>query len=91
MVGRRVCKTCGATYHVEFNAPKKDGICDNCGSPLIQRQDDTEATAKNRLEVYDNNTAPLLAYYKNQNILKTVDGDQPLDKVFEDIKAVLGA
>ena len=91
MVGRRVCKTCGATYHVEFNAPKKDGICDNCGSPLIQRQDDTEATAKNRLEVYDNNTAPLLAYYKNQNILKTVDGDQPLEKVFEDIKAVLGA
>jgi adenylate kinase len=91
MVGRRVCKTCGATYHVEFNAPKKDGICDNCGSPLIQRPDDTEATAKNRLEVYDNNTAPLLAYYKNQNILKTVDGDQPLEKVFEDIKAVLGA
>ena len=91
MVGRRVCKTCGATYHVEFNAPKKDGICDNCGSPLIQRQDDTEVTAKNRLEVYDNNTAPLLAYYKNQNILKTVDGDQPLEKVFEDIKAVLGA
>ena len=91
MVGRRVCKTCGATYHVEFNAPKKDGICDNCGSPLIQRPDDTEATAKNRLEVYDNNTAPLLAYYKNQNILKTVDGDQPLENVFEDIKAVLGA
>ena len=91
MVGRRVCKTCGATFHVEFNAPKVEGICDNCGSQLIQRADDTEATAKNRLEVYDNNTAPLLAYYKNQNILKTVDGDQPLDKVFDDIKAVLGA
>lgn len=91
MVGRRVCKTCGATFHVEFNAPKVDGICDNCGSQLIQRADDTEATAKNRLEVYDNNTAPLLEYYKKQNILKTVDGDQPLDKVFDDIKAVLGA
>jgi len=67
MVGRRVCKTCGATYHVEFNPPKKDGICDNCGATLIQRADDTEATAKNRLEVYDRNTAPLLNYYEKQN------------------------
>ena len=91
MVGRRVCKTCGATFHVEFNAPKVEGICDNCGSPLIQRADDTEATAKNRLTVYDNQTAPLLEFYKKQNILKTVNGDQPLDKVFDDIKVVLGA
>jgi len=91
MVGRRVCKTCGATFHVEFNAPKKDGICDNCGSPLIQRADDTEATAKNRLEVYDNQTAPLLDFYSKKGILKTVNGDQPLDKVFDDIKSVLGA
>jgi len=89
MVGRRVCKTCGATFHVEFNAPKKDGICDNCGSPLIQRADDTEATAKNRLEVYDNQTAPLLDFYSKKGILKTVNGDQPLDKVFEDIKETL--
>lgn len=91
MVGRRVCKGCGATYHVEFNAPKQEGICDNCGTPLIQRADDTEATAKNRLEVYDTQTAPLLEFYSKQGILKTVDGDQALDKVFEDIKAVLGA
>lgn len=91
MVGRRVCKGCGATYHVEFNAPKQEGICDNCGTPLIQRADDTEATAKNRLEVYDNQTAPLLEFYSKQGILKTVDGDQTLEKVFEDIKAVLGA
>ena len=91
MVGRRVCKGCGATYHVEFNAPKQEGICDNCGTPLIQRADDTEATAKNRLEVYDSQTAPLLEFYSKQGILKTVDGDQALDKVFEDIKAVLGA
>lgn len=89
MVGRRVCKTCGATFHVEFNAPKKDGICDNCGSPLVQRADDTEATAKNRLEVYDNQTAPLLDFYSKKGILKTVNGDQPLDKVFEDIKETL--
>ena len=91
MVGRRVCKTCGATFHVEFNAPKVDGICDNCKSPLIQRADDTEETAVNRLSVYDNQTAPLLEFYKKQNILKTVNGDQPLDKVFDDIKSVLGA
>ncbi len=89
MVGRRVCKTCGATYHVEFNPPKKDGICDNCGATLIQRADDTEATAKNRLEVYDRNTAPLLDYYEKQNILKVVNGDKPLDEVFESIKESL--
>ena len=89
MVGRRVCKTCGATFHVEFNPPKVDGICDNCGKPLIQRADDTEATAVNRLAVYDQNTAPLLDYYAKKNLLKTVNGDQSLDKVFEDIKKVL--
>ena len=90
MVGRRVCKTCGATYHVEFNPSKKEGICDNCGSPLIQRPDDTEETAVNRLETYDAQTAPLLDFYAKKNLLKTVNGDQPLDKVFDDIKAVLG-
>ena len=91
MVGRRVCKTCGATFHVEFNAPKVEGICDNCGTALIQRADDTEATATNRLAVYDNQTAPLLEFYDKKNILKTVNGDQSLSKVFEDIKVVLGA
>ena len=90
MVGRRVCKTCGATYHVEFNPSKKEGVCDNCGSPLIQRPDDTEETAVNRLETYDAQTAPLLDFYAKKNLLKTVNGDQPLDKVFDDIKAVLG-
>ena len=90
MVGRRVCKTCGATFHVEFNAPKVEGICDNCGAKLIQRPDDTEETAVNRLAVYDNNTAPLLDFYAKKNLLKTVNGDQPLEKVFEDIKEVLG-
>ena len=90
MVGRRVCKTCGATYHVEFNPSKKEGICDNCGSPLIQRPDDTEQTAVSRLQTYDAQTAPLLDFYAKKNLLKTVNGDQPLDKVFEDIKAVLG-
>lgn len=89
IVGRRICKTCGATYHIDFNKPKKEGICDNCGTPLIQRADDTIETAGSRLEVYDKQTAPLLAYYEKQNLLKTVNGDQELKKVFEDIKAVL--
>lgn len=89
IVGRRICKTCGATYHINFNKPKKEGICDNCGTPLIQRADDTIETAGSRLEVYDKQTAPLLAYYEKQNLLKTVNGDQELNKVFEDIKAVL--
>ena len=91
MVGRRVCKGCGATFHVEFNAPKQEGICDVCGTPLIQRADDTYETANSRLEVYDNNTAPLLDFYNIRGLLKTVNGDQALDKVFEDIKNVLGA
>ena len=89
IVGRRICKTCGASYHIDFNKPKKEGICDNCGTPLIQRADDTIETAGSRLEVYDKQTAPLLAYYEKQNLLKTVNGDQELNKVFEDIKAVL--
>ena len=89
IVGRRICKNCGATFHIEFNKPKKDGICDNCGSPLVQRADDTVETAGSRLKVYDDSTAPVLAYYKKQNLLKTVNGDQAVDKVFEDIKAIL--
>lgn len=91
MVGRRVCKGCGATYHVEFNAPKVEGVCDVCGTKLIQRADDTYETAQNRLEVYDKQTAPLLEFYAERKLLKTVDGNQSLEKVFEDIKAVLGA
>ena len=89
IVGRRICKNCGATFHVEFNKPKKDGICDNCGQPLVQRADDTVETAGSRLKVYDDSTAPVLAYYQKQDLLKTVNGDQAVDKVFEDIKNVL--
>ena len=90
IVGRRVCKNCGATYHIKFNKQKVEGICDVCGNPLMQRKDDTLETASNRLDVYDNQTAPLLAYYKEKGLLKEVNGDQKLDDVFEDIKNVLG-
>lgn len=89
IVGRRVCKNCGATYHVKNNPPKVEGICDKCGSELVQRADDTYETAKSRLEVYDKQTAPLLDYYRDQHLLKTVNGDQDFAKVFEDIKKVL--
>lgn len=89
IVGRRICKNCGATFHVEFNKPRQEGICDNCGQPLVQRADDTVETAGSRLKVYDDSTAPVLAYYKKQDLLKTVNGDQAVDKVFEDIKAIL--
>lgn len=91
IVGRRICKNCGATFHVEFNKPKLEGICDVCGHKLSQRADDTEETAGERLSVYDKNTAPLLDFYDKLGLLKTVNGDQPLSIVFEDIKKVLGA
>ncbi len=91
IVGRRICKQCGATFHVEFNKPNQEGICDVCGGNLYQRSDDTEATAGSRLDVYDNQTSPLLAYYQSQGLLKTVNGDQPLDNVFNDIKKTLEA
>ena len=89
IVGRRVCPICGATFHIKNNPPKVEGVCDKCGNKLIQRNDDTYETAENRLKVYDNQTAPLLDYYKNQHLLKTVNGDQDFAKVFEDIKKVL--
>ena len=91
IVGRRVCKKCGATFHIEFNAPKNDGICDVCGTPLVQRNDDCLETVNKRLNEYDTKTAPLLKLYQDRNLIKTVNGNQALDKVFEDIKAVLGA
>lgn len=89
IVGRRICKNCGATFHIEFNKPKQEGICDCCNEALIQRKDDTVETASNRLNVYDLQTAPLLDYYSKQGLLVNVNGDQSLEKVFSDIKAGL--
>lgn len=89
IVGRRVCKNCGATYHIKNNPSKQEGICDKCGGELMQRADDTYDTAYSRLKVYDEQTAPLLDYYRGQHLLKSVNGDQNFAKVFEDIKKVL--
>ena len=84
-VGRRVCKTCGMTYHVKFNPPKEEGICDKDGTKLIQRDDDTEETVKTRISVYFDQTAPLIDYYTLSNLLVDIDGAKDIDKVFEDI------
>lgn len=89
IVGRRICKQCGATYHIEFNKPKQDDVCDKCNGNLYQRSDDTIETAASRLDVYDSQTSPLLEFYKAKGLLKEVNGDQPLDNVFNDIKKTL--
>lgn len=90
-VGRRICKTCGATYHTKFNPPTKEGICDNCGSKLVSRADDNAETMKNRLSVYEASTRPLIDYYKQAGLYTEVDGRQAIDKVTEDlVKALKG-
>lgn len=90
MTGRRVCSKCGASYHIKFNPPKVEGKCDLCGSEVVQRKDDSEETVKERLDVYDKQTQPLVEYYKSKKVLKPVDGAQDINKVFEDIKESLG-
>lgn len=89
ITGRRICKKCGATYHIEFNPTKEDGICDECGGELQQRKDDTVETVTKRIEVYTNDTEPLIDYYTKKNIIANVDGSQEIGKVFEDIVKVL--
>ena len=86
ITGRRVCGKCGESYHI---STKKDDICEKCGGKLIQRADDNEETVKSRLNVYKNETAPLIEFYKNQGVLINVDGMQTIDKVFEDIAKLL--
>lgn len=89
-VGRRICKNCGATYHVKFNPPKSD-VCDECGGELYQRADDTAETMQNRLSVYEKNTRPLIDYYKAAGIYAEIDGTQSIDKVTEDLFKILDA
>ena len=84
-IGRRICKTCGKTYHVMFNPPKEKGICDVDGGKLFQREDDTIETVATRIEVYENQTSPLIEYYKEKGIILNVDGTKPIDSVFETI------
>ncbi|MCL6458210.1 MAG: adenylate kinase [Gorillibacterium sp.] len=89
LTGRRICKSCGATYHVMFNSPKEEGICDKCSGELYQRSDDTEEKVGTRLDEYLNKTAPLLDYYRTKGILRQVNGEQDIDVVSANIQSVL--
>lgn len=89
ITGRRICKNCGATYHVVNLPPKVEGICDICGGELYQREDDKEETVKNRLEVYARQTKPLVDYYENRGFYKRINGNQDVEKVYEDIVSAL--
>lgn len=91
MGGRRACVGCGATYHLEYAPTKVEGICDACGKELILRDDDKPETVKKRLDVYHEQTQPLIDYYTNAGILKTVDGTVDIDVVFQNIVEILGA
>ncbi len=89
MSGRRACVACGGTYHLVYNPTKQEGICDACGGELMVRADDMPETVQKRLTIYHEQTQPLIDYYANAGILKTVDGTQDVQKVFEDIEAIL--
>lgn len=91
MSGRRACLACGCTYHVEFNAPKTEGVCDVCGAKLVLRDDDKPETVSKRLEIYHEQTQPLIDFYKNEGVLVEVDGTQDLEVVFQNITGILGA
>ena len=90
MGGRRVCENCGASYHTEFHPPKVTDVCDECGGELITRKDDIPETVQNRLDVYHEQTQPLIDFYDKEGIVRVFDGTQDMEKVFDDIVAVLG-
>jgi adenylate kinase len=89
MSGRRLCRVCGEAYHVKFNPPKRPGVCDNDGGELYQRGDDKPETVRKRLQVYWEQTSPLIEYYRDRGMLVEVDGDQPIDAVAADLRAAV--
>ncbi|AKL97033.1 adenylate kinase Adk [Clostridium aceticum] len=89
-VGRRICKECGATYHLEFNPSSKGELCDQCGGKLYQREDDTEETVSKRIEVYLKETQPLIQYYQERDLLMVINGDQDIAIVSKEIVDALG-
>ena len=90
LTGRRTCKGCGQMYNIYFKAPAKEGVCDKCSGELFQRDDDKEATIKKRLEVYTAQTEPLIGYYKNKGIVKSVSGTGSIDEIFKKVTEALG-
>lgn len=91
MSGRRACLACGATYHIEHVPSKEEGICDRCGNGLVLRDDDKPETVLNRLKIYHDQTQPLIDFYSEKGVLRTVDGTQPMQDVFDSIVSILGA
>ena len=91
LTGRRVCRACGATFHITNKAPKVEGVCDKCGGELYQRNDDKVETVSNRLDVYAAQTAPLIEYYQSKGIMSSIDGSKSMEEVLADICAALGS
>ncbi|MFC7028771.1 adenylate kinase [Halomicroarcula sp. GCM10025324] len=91
LTGRRVCDDCGANFHVEFSPPEEAGVCDECGGDLIQRDDDNEASVRNRLDVFDENTAPVIDHYEGHAGFVAIDGEQAPDGVWGDIRDAIEA
>ncbi|WP_435346324.1 adenylate kinase [Haloarchaeobius sp. HRN-SO-5] len=89
LTGRRVCSECGTNYHVKYNQPEEEGVCDECGGELVQRDDDTREAAENRLEVFEENTLPVVDYYRDHDGFVAVDGEQAPDAVWSDVKAAI--
>ncbi|MCL5736399.1 MAG: adenylate kinase [Actinobacteria bacterium] len=90
LTGRRICRVCQAPFHVNFNPPREEGVCDKCRGELYQRDDDAEATVRNRLEVYRSQTEPLIDYYDRAGVVARIDGAQSPDEVYASIREVLG-
>lgn len=89
LTGRRVCRRCGATYHIIYNPPRREGVCDRCGGELYQRSDDSAETVSGRLQVYAEQTATLLEFYRERGLLREVDGELPIDDVWSEICSLL--
>jgi adenylate kinase len=89
LTGRRVCSDCGTNYHVQFNPPETAGVCDECGGELVQRDDDTEETVRERLSVFEENTAPVIEHYREEGTLVEVDGEGTPEEVFEELRSVV--
>jgi adenylate kinase len=91
LAGRRVCRQCGENYHINFNPPKKEGVCDTCREELYQRDDDKKETIRNRLKVYQAQTAPLIKFYKKKGVLRSIDGIGSIEDIKERIIITINA
>lgn len=89
VTGRRTCRNCGEGFHIAFDPPKVEGTCDECGGELYQRDDDSEGTMRNRLDVYEEQTAPLVAYYANESLLRTIYGIGSIDDIQQKLLSIL--